>query len=957
MWHDIRQIARRELGAFFGSPVAYLFLAVFLAVTLFVFYWAEAFFARNIADVRPLFQWMPLLLIFLVAALTMRAWAEERRAGTLESLLTAPVSPWSLILGKFLAGWLLVVLALLLTLPLPVTVAFMGPLDWGPVVGGYLAALLLAAAYLAIGLWASSRAENQIVALILTVVVAGTFYLVGSPVLTSLVGYRGGELLRAIGLGSRFEQIIRGVLDLRDLYYYLSIAGLFLLLNRLELAWLRWAGNSGRPGHRAAVALTLLAALNLLAANLWLGQLGGLRLDLTAGRLYTLSDATRGQLARLREPLLIRGYFSAATHPLLAPLVPQLRDLLKEYAVAGGDRVRVEFVDPHEDPTAEAEAGSRYGIRPVPFRTASKYQASVVNSYFHVLVRYGDQYKVLGYEDLVDIKMRSETDLAVALRNPEYAITAAIRKVVNQYQGGGSPFQNLTRPVILHAYLTADKKLPGVMKQARQALQSALDKLTKEAQGRLKVKVEDPDADAVLAKRLQQKEGFQPMILDLLHPTPFWFYLVLDDGRQHMPVPLPEKLDEAGFRKALLAGVRRFSPGFLKTLAVFAPGGGHPNPFGVGNRGRQYQVLKQQLADSVRWVETDLKSGRVPADADMLMVLAPEKLNEKQQFAIDQFLMRGGTVLVAMSAQKVTVEPSLSAMPVKSGLEKWLESQGLKLGRKLVLDPRAGALPIPVERSVAGFLVREVRLVKYPYILDVREEGLNADSPVTASLDQLYVPFASPIEVDGKKNAGRKVTWLLRSSSQSWLSGGSNIVPDFRRHGDLGFEPAEKRGARTIAVMVEGRFDSAFKGRRSPLLTEKKSKKKDDKEKPASHAESVIERSPDGARLIVVGSGLLFSDQAEALFESALGTEYGKPAQFAQNLVDWSLEDQALLALRGRNRSRFARTLTPMSAARQRGLEYLDYGVILAGLIVVWLVHRRRKAVRLEGYRRLLQEV
>ncbi len=963
MWREIRQVARRELAAFFGSPVAYLFLALFLAVTLFVFFWVETFFARNIADLQPLFRWMPLLLLFLVAALTMRAWAEERRAGTLELLVTAPVSPWSLVLGKFLAGWLLVALALLLTLPLPVSVAFLGPLDWGPVAGGYLAALFLAAAYLGIGLWASSRAESQIVALLLTVAVGGALYLAGAPAITGLVSYRAGEWLRAIGLGSRFEEIVRGVLDLGDLYYYVSIAALFLLLNRLELARTAWAGNPARPGHRAAAWLTALAAANLLAANLWIDQLGGLRLDLTQGRLYTLSDATRTTLARLREPLLIRGYFSAATHPLLAPLVPQLRDLLQEYAVAGKGRVRVEFVDPHDDPAVEEEAGSRFGIRPVPFRTANKYQASVVNSYFHVLVSYGDQYKVLGYQDLVDVKVGSETKLEVALRNPEYEITAAIRKVLNQYQGGGDLFATLVRPVTFTGYLSA--ALPKGMEGARKALRKALDRLQRRAGGRFKVRFEDPGRDQRLAKRLQRQEGFQPMILDLLDPHPFWFYMVLDDGRQKFPVPLPRSLDEEGFRKALEAGLKRFSPGFLKTLAVFAPSGATPSPLGLGSGGRRYSLLKSQLADSVRWIDTDLESGRLPADADMLLVLAPRSLDEKQRFAIDQFLMRGGTVLVAASPFDVSLEPSLSASKADSGLEEWLAGYGLKLGGEMVLDPRAGALPIPVERHLGGgFTVREIQLVDYPYILDVRDDGFNRSTPVTAGLDQLYVPFASPIEVEKRARNGRKVTWLLRSSAKSWTSSSLDIVPDFRRFGDLGFRVEGEPKARTLAVMLEGRFDSAFKGKRSPLLSASGGKQKAGKGKQAPskkeadrRAEGVIERSADGARLILVASNLLFTDEAEALLTGALGTEYLKPALFAQNLVDWSLQDQALLALRGRDRSRFARTLEPMGAARQKMVEYGDYLLVLALLAVVWVIHRRRRREALDGYRRILQEV
>ncbi len=123
---QILAITRKELNSYFGSPMALIFLGAFLAVTLFAFFWVETFFARGIADVRPLFRWMPLLLIFLVAALTMRQWSEEQRSGTLEMLLTLPVRPAQLVIGKFLAVMTMVLVALMLTLPLPITVASSG---------------------------------------------------------------------------------------------------------------------------------------------------------------------------------------------------------------------------------------------------------------------------------------------------------------------------------------------------------------------------------------------------------------------------------------------------------------------------------------------------------------------------------------------------------------------------------------------------------------------------------------------------------------------------------------------------------------------------------------------------------------------------------------------------------------------------------------------------------------
>ena len=130
-WKQSLAITRKELGAYFGSPMALIFVGAFLIATLFVFFWASTFFARGIADVRPLFQWMPILLIFLVGALTMRQWSEEQRAGTLEVLLTLPMSRSAVVLGKFMAVMALVILSLALTLFLPITVSILGNLDWG----------------------------------------------------------------------------------------------------------------------------------------------------------------------------------------------------------------------------------------------------------------------------------------------------------------------------------------------------------------------------------------------------------------------------------------------------------------------------------------------------------------------------------------------------------------------------------------------------------------------------------------------------------------------------------------------------------------------------------------------------------------------------------------------------------------------------------------------------------
>ena len=955
------RIARKEFAGFFSSPIAFIFLGAFLAVTLFVFFWVETFFARNIADVRPLFEWMPRLLIFLVAAITMRMWSEERRSGTLEFLLTSPVKSYQLVLGKFLACLGLVAVALVLTLSLPLTVSRIGVLDWGPVFGGYLATLFLAAAYAAIGLFVSARSPNQIVSLIMTTAVCGFFYLLGSDALTALFGNRASEILKLLGSGSRFQSITRGVIDLRDLYYYLSLVGVFLTLNVFTLEWLRWAGNPTNANHRRWGLATGLFAANFLAANLWLAPIGWVRADVTQGHVYSISEATRSYLAQLREPLLIRGYFSARTHPLLAPLVPRLRDLMEEYAVAGGGRVRVELIDPQAHPELEQEASEKYGIRPVPFQFASKYQASVVNSYFNILVQYGDQYEVLGFRDLIDVKVQSETQLDVDLRNPEYDLTQAIKKVLYAYQGSGQLFDNITHPISFKGYISADARLPEVLREFRKELDAALDVLRKESNGKLSIDIRDPDAEGgALAKQIETELGFRPMAAGLFDANTFWFYMTLEGDGRIVQVPLPEKFDKADLERDLQAGLKRFSRGFLKTVALHTPTPAPSQPqLGMAAGGKRFSWLRDTLAEEHNTVATDLENGQVSDAADLLLLVSPEKLDEKQLFALDQFLMRGGTVILATAPFDIDTQGALAARKQDSGLKDWLAHNGIAFEDEMVLDPQNAAFPIPVDRRVGGFVVQETQLVSYPYFVDIRGEGLAKESGLTAGLDQVTLTWASPITLDEQKNQGRKLVRLLESTDQAWTSDSLNIQPDFRAHGKLGFAPGKERGKQLLGIAVEGRFESFFKDKPSPLATQKEAAETqtnpaedEDGQDPEAKSEAsaepakkepvitrVIDRSPESARIILFASNSFLTDEMLDLAAAGLGTRYLKPVDLVANAVDWSLEDRGLLAIRGR--AQFSRTLDPLDRDTQMFWEYLNYGLALLGLVVVWLIRRQ----------------
>ena len=953
--HVVRRVAVKEITLFFTSPVAYLFLASFAAITLFAFFWGESFFARNIADVRPLFEWMPVLLVFLCATLTMRLWSEERRTGTLEFVLTRAVPLHRFVLGKFLGCLFLLVIALLITLPLPATVAILGELDWGPVLAGYVAALLMGATYLSMGLFVSARSDNQIVSLISAVALGGVFYLLGNPALTDFFGVRLAEWLRLLGTGSRFEAITRGVLDLRDLAYYLSLTLVFLALNTYVLERERWALGGRAARHRHWKVVVGLCVANALALNLWLGQIGWARLDVTEGRQYTISQATRGYLGQLREPLLIRGYFSAQTHPLLAPLVPQLRDLLREYEVAGDGAMRVEIVDPQSDPEIEEEANRSFGIQPVPFQVADRYQSSIVSSYFNVLLQYGDESQVLGFDDLIEVKAGPDTRLEVQLRNPEHDITRAIKQVLRNYQAGGNLFATVSGDLEFTAYISAGDVLPEALARFRADMDEVLAQYQAQSDGRLSLNVVDPGAPgSELAVRLAQDFGFQPMATSLFDQHTFYYYMTLAQGDTIVQIPLDD-MSREGFERNLKAAIKRFSSGFTRTVAMVmpaAPTAGSP----YAPPALRFSQLESFIGSEMNVQREDLSDGSVSGDADVLMLLAPENLDEQALWAVDQFLMQGGTVIAATSPYSATIDRAgIRLAPRNSGLADWLAHHGLTIQKTLVLDPVNTSFPLPVTRNLGGFQVQEVVMLDYPFFPDVRGAGLNSDNLVTASLPQMNLAWASPI-VPAPEQGDREIIELLRSSPGSWLSSDLDIAPRLDQYGNSNYTAGGERASHLLGVISQGRFESYFKGKEPPLrpaatadaavapATQEEQTQEQTQEQPLSVA-PVIERSAESARIILVSSNDFLSDQVIGLIGAGRQTEFLANLQFAANALDWSLEDPGLLSIR--SRGHFNRTLPPLERDTQAFWEYLNYGLAVVAILLVALLERRYRARRL----------
>ena len=228
-------IFKRELGAYFSTPLAYVFIVIFLALAGAVTFYFGAFFERGQADLQPFFAFHPWLYLFLIPAVGMRLWAEERKTGTLELLMTLPVSTTQSVIGKFLAAWAFTGIAIALTFPIWITVNYLGEPDNGIIVAGYIGSLLMAGAFLAICGFVSAMTRNQVIAFVVSAAVCFLFMMSGLELVLSAfrnwAPYFVIDTIASLSFLTHFDGITKGVIDLRDVVYLVSAIGVFLFAN------------------------------------------------------------------------------------------------------------------------------------------------------------------------------------------------------------------------------------------------------------------------------------------------------------------------------------------------------------------------------------------------------------------------------------------------------------------------------------------------------------------------------------------------------------------------------------------------------------------------------------------------------------------------------------------------------------------------------------------------------
>jgi ABC-type uncharacterized transport system involved in gliding motility auxiliary subunit/ABC-type transport system involved in multi-copper enzyme maturation permease subunit len=427
-------VARRELKALFDLPTGYVLLVAFLAINGFLFF--RQAFLTQVASLRPMLDVLPWVFLFFVPAVTMRSLAEDIRGGQLEVVLAQPLSELELLLGKYLASVLFLWIALGLTLLIPIGLSFGADMPWSTVLAQYIGAGLLAAGFAGIGTWASSLSRSQITAFILAAVVMFLLILVGLNPL--LVGLPPGlaTVAARIGVLSHFDSIGRGVIDLRDVVYFLSLAGVFLALAYGALLSRKLAPKGGAL-RRLRLGVGLATAI-LIVVNLLGGYIGG-RIDLSPGQAYTLSPGTRRVLGQLDDLVTIKLFASAELPTEVALLKRDVDDLLRDVRSAGHGRIRIVERDPSSNDAARRDAQS-LGIEPVQFNVIGQSELQVKQGYLGLAIQHAGKTEtvpfVQGTDDL-------EYRLISSIRNLTRTHKPALGFVADLSRGQGTGYQQL----------------------------------------------------------------------------------------------------------------------------------------------------------------------------------------------------------------------------------------------------------------------------------------------------------------------------------------------------------------------------------------------------------------------------------------------------------------------------------------------------------------------------------
>ena len=410
---NVFTIIKKELKSYFDNPTAYIILIVFLVLWEFLFF--RGAFLTGESSLRGMFDYLPWLFLFLIPAITMGSISQEKKEGTLEFLLTHPLRDSELILGKFLASFLFSAIALLFVFPLAWTFSKYGSFDWGALLGQYLGGIFMASVMIALGIFVSSIFSSQTSAMLVSIVANLFLMIIGYEMVTDRLPLALAPILEQLSVVTHFNSMSRGVIDLRDVWYFLSATIVFLSLAYLTLVKMRIGNNKkAYKNHQAGVILFIGICI---LTNAFSGKIVG-RIDLTQNKIYTLSNTTKELVSNLgdlvgEDNVNITVYTSDKLPAQMQSVIRDTMDVLKDYKTYGGGKIVLSQKNTTD--AAVAKVANQLGIKEIQFNVVSQEQFQVNKGYLGIAVTYKDAHEVIPF-------VQNTNDL-------EYQITSFIQEL------------------------------------------------------------------------------------------------------------------------------------------------------------------------------------------------------------------------------------------------------------------------------------------------------------------------------------------------------------------------------------------------------------------------------------------------------------------------------------------------------------------------------------------------
>ena len=912
-------IFRREVRTFFSSPIAYIVITLFLLLTGWFFF--STFFLAGRADMRDFFNLLPLVFAFIIPALTMRMFAEEYRSGSFEISATLPVNLMDITLGKFLAALFFSAVMLIPTLFYPLFINILGDLDSGPVIGGYAGALLLAGAYSAIGIWASSLTRNQVIAFLVSA--AGCFFLtIISSILIFLPAFLTG-FFQYLGAVFHFNNIAKGVIDSRDLIYFFS-----LMLVALFGTYIVIKEKSRSIKINFALYLAVLILVNIVSGTLFF------RLDLTANKKYSLSGASISAVSTIEEPLTIKAFFSENLPGSYNNLRREISDLMEEYSLAGNKNFNYLIYDINKEGTSTDERGrnlkelaGNYSIFPVQIQTIESDEVKLQSVYMGLTLIHGNM---------------METIPSIAgVNNLEYEITGTINKISRKISALLSLDENIT----LDLYLSSSLYSMGEgLSTYPDALGEIVDELNDLNYNRLTYHHIDPDTSSLNGDSINNLTSFNLQTADGSSKK-VYADLMISNGEQSTVVTLLQKnifgYDMVGPEDLSnsLNGIIEKLLGLNTEIAYLSDYGTlalYQNPYAQTNQGPSLNNFNRMISDNYLLNPIDTLNEGIPENIKTLIVASPsEELTPWDLYQIDQYIMKGNSVaffidthteVYAENQNPYNPQPPVY-VPRVTGLEELIKHYGVEVSSSYILDENCYKR---IGRDAQGGL-SETTFYFAPEILP---ENINRELPFLKNIKGLIMLNASPLIIEQNSDPSKSIQVLFSSSDESWeMTKNINLY-----NPTIIFPPAkDDRNKYPLAALIEGNISSYFEGKDIP--------DKELKEGEAlissiaiSGRETFIPETNTG-KVFVIGTSSVLTDNI--LDQTGMSPN----SVFIYNILDKlnDRDDFAEMRSKGQTLNPLRET-TPAERSFIKGFNVVGIPIaaILSGLIA-WLIWRSRK--------------